>query len=531
MLTGCEIQEGGPYRTWLMPNDARAEWQDVDPIVNSTIGYFLSLVGVRLPQLQKFLEDAVREGQLTSPYYPGIFPGVYFLSRFYENRGGVGIASATRAALADIITKHLHRNDITALECAMTISSLINLGHRENSALGAAADLLNARLEREGFLPYAFCIDPSRDGKRCYAGASALTAAFCAEALTLAQSHYVISNSADGARSAAATPSPIIHDHIRGLAQTACQTLDPDLRAMAIAQVEKTTDEKIITLAYDFHEALYKKGISISPDIIELLSLANLFGWMAYDIYDNALDGEDGAAIIPCANFFLRALTGIYHSLGIRATGIAPLFKNTMNRIDNANAWEQHDCRIHAESDASPGNILACSLPSFGDHQTLADRSIGHAMGPLAMLLLAGYDAESKAYKNVESFFRHYLIARQLHDDAHDWADDLLRGRVNSVGVIVLKSFKEKYSGEGHKTMTAIAALPKLKKIFWKETIDVAARMIIAHVDAARRAREKSLLGDTDFMESALQRLASSARRAITERDEALVFLKDYKIS
>jgi hypothetical protein len=30
-------------------------------------------------------------------------------------------------------------------------------------------------------------------------------------------------------------------------------------------------------------------------------------------------------------------------------------------------------------------------------------------------------------------------------------------------------------------------------------------------------------------MESALQRLASGARRAIAERDEALVFLKNYK--
>ena len=53
--------------------------------------------------------------------------------------------------------------------------------------------------------------------------------------------------------------------------------------------------------------------------------------------------------------------------------------------------------------------------------------------------------------------------------------------------------------------------------------------MIIAHVDAARRARESSPLSDTDFMESALQRLASGARRAVAERDEALVFLKDYK--
>jgi hypothetical protein len=519
ILTGREVQEGGPYRTWLVSDDASAAWQDVDLAVNSTIGYFLSLVSVRLPPLQKFLEEIMHKSQLTSPYYPGIFPVVYFLSRFYKNCGDAGMASATRAALADIITERLQYDNITTLERAMTISALINLGYTKKLVLGAAADLLVARLEREGFLPYAFCIDPARDGKRCYAGASALTAAFCAEALSLAQLHYAISDGAGGVDCATAARAPTIHNHICSLARTACRMLNPDLCTMAIAQIEKTSDEKITTLAYECYEALYKKRILVPPDIVESLSLANLFGWMAYDIYDDALDGEDGATLIPCANFFLRALTEIYHSLGGRAAEIVSLFYSTMNRIDNANAWEQRHCRILAGSDATPGDILTCPLPSFGDHQTLADRSIGHAMGPLAMLLLAGYDAESKAYKNVESFFRHYLIARQLHDDAHDWADDLLRGRVNSVGVIVLKSFKEKYSD---------AALPKLKKIFWEETIDVAARMIIAHVVAARRARESSPLSDTDFMESALQRLASGARRAVAERNEALIFLEDY---
>jgi hypothetical protein len=506
ILTGREIQAGGPYRTWLVAKDVRSAWQDVDPVVNSTIGYFLSLVGARLPLLQKFLEDAIRKGQLTSPYYPGIFPAVYFLSRFYKSCDVSDTASATRTALANIIADRGRCDNITVLERAMAISSLINLGRAKEGALDTATDLLVAQLEQEGFLPYAFCIDPTRGGKRCYAGASALTAAFCAEALTLAQSHYAIPDDADRATS---MPIPTIHDHIRGLAQAACRTLDPDLRAMATAQIEKTTDENITMLAYDFHEMLYKKGVLIPPDIIEPLSLANLFGWMAYDIYDDALDGEDGAALIPCANFFLRALTEIYHSLGTRATGIVPLFKDTMNRIDNANSWEQRHC-----------SIPACPLPSFGDHQTLADRSIGHALGPLTMLLLAGYDANGKEYKNVESFFRHYLIARQLHDDAHDWAEDLLRDRVNSIGAIALNGFKEKYSA---------AAIPQLKKIFWEETIDVAACMIIAHVDAARRARESSPLSDTDFMESALQRLAAGARRAVAERNEALVFLKDYK--
>ena len=492
-----------------MRDDAPAAWQDVDPVVNSTIGYFLTLIGVRLPWLERFLKDAVSKGQLASPYYPGIFTAGYFLSRFYKNYGSSDTADATDKTLADIISKRLHGDTATTLERAMAIASLINLGDAGAGTVSIAADLLATQLEREGFLPYAFCIDPARDGKQCYAGASALTAAFCAAALTGAQSKNSISHNA------ITRPTPTIHDHIRNLARAACRTLDSDLRAMAIAQIEKVSDEKITTLAYDFHESLYKKGIFVPHDSIEPLSLANLFGWIAYGIYDDALDGEDGATLIPCANFFLRALTEIYHSLDARAAGIASLYKNTMNRIDNANAWEQHHCHITGDS-----------LPAFGNHETLADRSIGHAMGPLAMLLLAGYEATEREYKNVESFFRHYLIARQLHDDAHDWAEDLLRGRMNSVSAIIFGRYKEKYSTGGEEM---ILILPQLKKIFWEEAIDDVSTMIISHVDDARRARESSPLSDTDFMESALRRLTAGARRAVAERNEALVFLKDYK--
>ena len=202
--------------------------------------------------------------------------------------------------------------------------------------------------------------------------------------------------------------------------------------------------------------------------------------------------------------------------------------------MDDSNAWEQNHCRI-AINNAMPKDSTALqALPSFGDYQILADRSIGHAMGPLAELLYAGYAPSSKEYKNAEFFLRYYLIARQLHDDAHDWAKDLLHGRVNSIGVLVLQRFQKKHSNDrGDGSMApATDIIPELRKIFWEEIIDDAVRMIDAHIAAARRARERSaILTDTDFMESALRTLASGARRAVKERDKALIFLEDYKIN
>jgi hypothetical protein len=308
ILTAQEVAVGGPYRTWLVGADAPPAWRDVDLVANSTIGYFLALVNVRLPRLRHFVDSAVQERRIESPYYPGIFHVGYFLSRFYRCAGDIKSDGCSRETLANIITDRLLQCDgknATTLERAMAISSLIDLGHAEMIS-PSMVDLLASQLARDGFLPYAFCIDPAREGRRCHAGASALTAAFCAEALA--------KYSAAGSSIPSATDD--LHDHIRSLARISCREAGPELRTAAIAQIEKTTDQKITALAYEFREILYRNGKIVSQDITEALSLANLYGWMAYDIYDDALDDEGGASLIPCANFFLRALADIYASLG-----------------------------------------------------------------------------------------------------------------------------------------------------------------------------------------------------------------------
>jgi len=526
LLTARETDVGGPYRTWLVSDGTAAAWQDVDPVVNSTIGYFLSLIGVSLPLLENFINDAIYKDRFISPYYPGMLHAGYFISRYYKNTNRKDRQTTNsvpaQEKLANEVTMRLLNGaggstGITTLERAMAISTLINLGHGENIP-PSTIDVLAAEIEREGFRAYAFCVDPSRDGKRTYAGSSALSAAFYAEALSL----YEKTISANTIATSAAAPAA--HDHIRALARASCREANTDLRKAALLQIERTTDERITTLAYEFCHILYRNGVIVPQDIVEQLALANLFGWMAYTIYDDTLDGDDdgGPLLLPCANLFLRSLTKIYAALDARLPGTWALFENVMNRIDNANTWEQSNCRFGEKT----------SLPSFGDHQILADRSIGHAMGPLAMLLFAGHDARSAEYTCVEQCFRHYLIARQIHDDAHDWEEDLLRGRVNSIGTLILQNFQKRQGENNADLTTVIAALPELQKLFWKEIIDDTVRTINFHITAARNARERSrLLNDSDFLESALHKLEAAAHRAISERDNAHLFLNEYKKS
>ena len=146
---------------------------------------------------------------------------------------------------------------------------------------------------------------------------------------------------------------------------------------MALAQIDTISDEGITGIAYEFSRILHSSGEMLPSDIVEQLSLANLYGWTAYAIYDDILDNEGDPSLLPCANFFLRELMNTYTTIGKGTPGIRDLFDCTMNTIDEAYAWEQAYCRIATNAD----DTLPRELPTFGDYRVLADRSIGHAMG------------------------------------------------------------------------------------------------------------------------------------------------------
>lgn len=174
VLTATEIAPGGPYRTWLVSPDAGAEWLDVDIVVNANLAHFLSLFKVVLPNLKQFIDERLRMGNIRSPYYPNLIQPIYFISRFYH---GGEVALLTKQTM-EILTAQGNM-----LEMAMGISSLINLGCGEKIS-ETWIEAIITEIETVKLEPYAFCIDPSRDGKIHYGGSPALTAAFCAEALS-----------------------------------------------------------------------------------------------------------------------------------------------------------------------------------------------------------------------------------------------------------------------------------------------------------------------------------------------------------
>src|SRR5438876_3918375 len=97
LLVALETQVGGPYRTWIAPEDAPAVWRDVDLAVNANIAYFLRLTGTTLPGLTAIMEQGIMAKTLSSPYYPSLYPVAYFVARAYQGPEGVALANQLRS--------------------------------------------------------------------------------------------------------------------------------------------------------------------------------------------------------------------------------------------------------------------------------------------------------------------------------------------------------------------------------------------------------------------------------------------------
>ena len=315
---------------------------------------------------------------------------------------------------------------------------------------------------------------------------------------------------------------------MRTAARERCVALPAYLGGVAVARIDATTDPEIALLPYRIWRALGKRGDELSPALLQKLAIANLYGWMAYTIYDDFLDGEGGEPLLlSAANYFLRELTLQYATLGedpLQSVQIPNLYRTLMNVIDNANIREQQ-CVTTA--------IGAISTTPETSLHDLTDRSIGHALPAVVLFLALGAMPDSPEVAQLFDFFRHYLAARQLHDDAHDWKDDLLRGRLNSVGArLVGAAGAEGIAGiAGTDAAATVHAIPELQHLFWRSEIKGVVAEIHSHIALAREALHAiALFEDCAPLEALLDSLDRAATKTLNDRALAAEFFKEYAV-
>jgi hypothetical protein len=291
-LASCEVAEGGPYRTWLVPESSALIWKDVDAAVNANIAYFLSTQEVHLKPLQAFLEARVQARDYASPYYPSPFPVWYFYARC--------------PWLGDV--RPLLRQEIlearvpdggwgTVQQTALAISSLVRLEADPEIVQRGVAWLEQAL--KTGCEAEAFCLDSVSEGKTTLAGSAALTACLCLEALSLSDRLQ-----AQGQPLVRAELEARLLQGVQRELAAQVESLPVALRAgfeaMATQVLADARGQEIPLLPTVFWQACGAPP-GVTEEQRRVLGTANVLGWMAYTVLDDFLDEEGKPPLLPVA--------------------------------------------------------------------------------------------------------------------------------------------------------------------------------------------------------------------------------------
>ncbi len=513
LLIAAESKVGGPYRTWLVGHDAPAAWQDTDLAVNCNIAALLNLVAEPLPNLTTLMEQAITAEHFQSPYYPSVYPILYFLARAYR-----GSQQATLARC--LLSRRKTGRWGTPLQTALAISALCQLGAAEECKQ-AVAWLQTKQCANGSWQAEAFCIDPAVKKRTHYSGTAALTTALVLEAL-----HRYANATKTQAEKKRAKPHDSMETLFARIKQTAQQELRTagiHVRPSGLRALDQITAGKngreIILLPSLFHATL-TDAPPLASALFEELGLANLYGWLAYTIYDDFLDDEGNPRLLPVANIALRYSVAHFRAAQPDNAAYQQAITRTFDAIDNANAWEITHCRFTV----TPTSITLGQLPGYGDGLSLADRSLGHTLTPLGVLAACGIALHGKSGKALLLALRHYLAARQLNDDLHDWEEDLRRGHITFVVASILDGLALQ-----KRTYKLATIVPSMQRFFWRHRLPSLCGIVQEHTKLARQyARKSGLLTDSHVISHLLDGIDAAASQTLDEQIKAEQFLAAY---
>jgi hypothetical protein len=515
LLIATEAEVGGPYRTWLVPPDSDAVWTDVDVAVNSNIAGFLQLVAGPLPNLTALMERAIADKKLTSSYYPSAYPVAYYVARAYRGPQAERLAE-------DLLKRARQGFWGTPLQTALAVSALVHLGRAE--ACEPAVRYLQSSQQENGSWPAeAFCIDPAQGGQTFYSGSSALTTALVLEALAGAEAARPCADLKTGIAGQEHDRRPL-NSQIYRLARDEFRRL-PEPLASACGQVSRSMQKvdshhEITLLPAFFASALKACPAWVDEQRLLRLGQTNLYGWMAYTLFDTVIDEKSGMELLPAASAALRRCQAGFWACLPGDAAFQQLVEQTFDVIDAANTWEAANCRFKV----TRSHITVAALPRYGRRHKLAERSLGHALTLLAILTAEGYALQCAEIKNLHLGFTHYLIARQLCDDLHDWEQDLRQGRVTYVVAELLRSMRVKPGRHDLRDL-----LPLAQRRFWHHAVRPLCDTALNHLVIARRAYAASNLftAKNEFFDL-LDRLEAGLQKTLDEQAAAVDFLHAY---
>jgi len=521
LLISCEEKPGGPYHTWIVESTERASWEDIDIVVNANIMNFLTRQEIQLPNLLEYFETAIQKEDFRSKYYQSPIVVIYFIAKWYQ---GPHI-NTLREKILRLQTPQGTWGNI--LETSLAVSAFLKLKgdpKEVESAIVFIADNI-----ANNHTPYPLYVEEIRKSettkKNIWSGSACLTSSYAVEALSLYEkasaedSSVSVNDSAENAKYAT-----IVVSLTKNIFKTSSEMMRRQLDLQMENILTQDTRHEVTLLPFFFYKGLYQdfKYDQASRDVFDL-GVANLLGWIGYGIYDGILDHEIESSFLSLANRCVQETRSLLEAVFSESS--RTILDTTLKGISEATLWESSSCYL---KEISGVFTIPESLPDYGNYEVLAQKSLGHALGCMALGLTIHCSRKVELVEHIRMFFTHYLIARQLNDDAHDWFSDFQKGFLNPVTVLLFKKLKQKQPSRIEIDLTKDEGL--LKSIFWNEVIDSVTPLIKNHVAISKKHLDEiTVLKDKRYFCNLLDRIEKSAEEAVKGRNQTLKFLNAYE--
>lgn len=512
-LIQIESKEGGPYYSYFDSNGKITD-KNIDLAANSVIAGFLYSLEVELPNLNDLVEAAIGNSNFTADFYVSDYPVIYSISQFYKGD--------KKNKLIELILAKKDRDKHwgNPLNSAMSMSSLFNLGCSVEK-IGSELDHLKNLDEEELSKPYPL--------KKNEFSTAELNFAFYLEAMSKfgKENNYKNIGGHSGSHEEILDKAEEkMFKSILKLAEERFSVISPAIKGIAFEEIKKTIkgnhDKQMSLMPFWFKEALGKRAEKISDDSVARLGLMNIFFWTAFIIYDDFWDEEGIPKILPIANLFTRDFIGFFRGLFPGDSEFNLFFLRLMDDLDSGNT----EILINFRSKAEGGRIkIPEVIPDYGDYRIVYEPSSAHILGPVAIFYELGYGLNTEEVRDLIGYFKNYLIAMQINDDIYDWEEDLRRGHLSTVAVMLLNDLERK-GGQ----IDITRDIDELKKVFWLKTLPKACKIVIEHTERSRQSLKRiSILENPAPLDNLIDMIENAARTALEEQKYTSDFLKAYQ--
>ncbi len=240
----------------------------------------------------------------------------------------------------------------------------------------------------------------------------------------------------------------------------------------------------------------------INKETLTNLCVANISGWVAYTIFDDILDGQSDVSLLPLAQKLIRMMYYTYFSI-LQNENDKLIIKKILDYGDSAYYLEKKFCHFAVISN----QIDLKRFSPYKKIETVRQKSIGCSTSAIIASMIADDDSIG-----ILKFFKYFLSAKQLSDDACDWFKDLKNGLETMASSAVLSEWKK----SEHHFLDLETDHQEINRIFWKKVVPKISRQILFEINKSREIiRMTKLVENTEIFERLLRPIEHGAKQAM----------------